>query len=99
MSEAQLIVPRRNFLIRALGFTAAGAALPVPVVAMPSAADRLAHHLKGVETALGDLFPASQVHVRGNCLDGAHSLLCPESRSPACIMVTAGLRPDRPREG
>ena len=41
MSEAQLIVPRRNFLIRALGFTAAGAALPVPVVAMPSAADQL----------------------------------------------------------
>jgi hypothetical protein len=32
MSEHQLITPRRNFLIRALGFTAAGATLSIPIV-------------------------------------------------------------------
>ncbi len=30
-TETQLITPRRNFLIRALGFTAAGATEVVPV--------------------------------------------------------------------
>ena len=70
MSEATLIVPRRNFLIRALGFTATGAALAVPIVTMDSAEARYAHHLKGVADAMRDMLPGSHVQLRGNCLNG-----------------------------
>lgn len=88
MTDPHLIVPRRNFLVRALGFTAAGASMAVPIVTVAAAEDRLAHHLKGVEAALRDLFPASTVQVRGNCLAGAHRLFSREN-GPACVMVTA----------
>jgi hypothetical protein len=37
MSEHQLITARRNFLIRALGFTAAGDTMPIPIVTLADA--------------------------------------------------------------
>jgi hypothetical protein len=37
MSEHTLITPRRNFLIRALGFTAAGATMSIPIVTLADA--------------------------------------------------------------
>jgi hypothetical protein len=40
MSEHQLITPRRNFLIRALGFTAAGATVTIPVITLADAKSR-----------------------------------------------------------
>lgn len=51
-----LVTGRRNFLVRALGFTAAGAALSVPVLAVTSPQDRIQHHLKGLQEAFQDLY-------------------------------------------
>ncbi|MFG1298114.1 hypothetical protein [Xanthobacter variabilis] len=52
------ITDRRNFLVRALGFTAAGAALAVPVVAMETPEQRIRHHMKGLEQAFADYYGA-----------------------------------------
>jgi hypothetical protein len=52
MSELKLITPRRNFLIRALGFTAAGATLPIGIVAADDPAARIAHHQAELEKAI-----------------------------------------------
>src|SRR4051794_12658944 len=70
MADSVLITPRRNFLVRALGFTAAGAALAVPIVTVASAEERLEHHLRGAVDAYRDLFPGVPVIVRGNAIDG-----------------------------
>jgi hypothetical protein len=49
MSELKLITPRRNFLIRALRFTAAGATLPISIITADDAKARIVHH----QTELG----------------------------------------------
>jgi hypothetical protein len=56
MSELKLLIPRRNFLIRALGFTAAGAALPVGLVAADDPRARIAHHQAELEKAWRDYY-------------------------------------------
>lgn len=66
-ANSALIIPRRNFLVRALGFTAAGAAVTVPIVEVASAEQRFEHHVRGVEAAMRDLFPGADIGVRGNC--------------------------------
>lgn len=53
---ASLVTDRRNFLVRALGFTAAGATLAVPVVAMETPEERIRHHMKGLEKAFADYY-------------------------------------------
>jgi hypothetical protein len=53
MSEHQLITPRRNFLIRALGLTAAGATMSIPVVTLADARSRIDHHKKGLMAVVG----------------------------------------------
>src|SRR4051812_13456439 len=50
-----LITSRRNFLVRAFGVTAAGAAITVPIVTIPSARERVRHHLAGLEAAFSEL--------------------------------------------
>ncbi|MFG1257315.1 hypothetical protein V5F79_08300 [Xanthobacter flavus] len=55
-AKSVLITGRRNFLVRALGFTAAGATLSVPVVAMETPQERIRHHVKGLERAFADLY-------------------------------------------
>lgn len=98
LPEATLIVPRRNFLIRALGFTAAGAAVSVPVVAMASAEDRLAHHLRGAEAAMREIFPDAAVKIVGNCptprdQDFYREALRRGDAGSACMMVVAARNP------
>jgi hypothetical protein len=56
MSEHQLITPRRNFLIRALGFTAAGATVAVPITTLADAKARVEHHRRELERALCDRY-------------------------------------------
>ena len=56
MSELKLIAPRRNFLIRALGFTAAGATLPIGIIAAGDARSRIAHHQAELEKAWRDYY-------------------------------------------
>jgi hypothetical protein len=56
MSELKLITPRRNFLIRALGFTAAGATLPIGLVAADDPRARIEHHQAELEKAWRDYY-------------------------------------------
>jgi hypothetical protein len=55
-ADTQLIVPRRNFLIRALGFTAAGATMAIPIVTLSDARSRIDHHAKELERAWCDYY-------------------------------------------
>ena len=61
MSELKLITPRRNFLVRALGFTAAGATLPIGIIAADDARTRIAHHQTELEKAWRDYYGADTV--------------------------------------
>lgn len=61
--KCALIVPRRNFLIRALGFTAVGASVPVPVLALDTPESRLEHHIKGAVSALEAIHPECKIAV------------------------------------
>ena|ERR1700730_16335579 len=56
MSELKLITPRRNFLVRALGFTAAGATLPIGIVAADDPRARIEHHQAELEKAWRDYY-------------------------------------------
>jgi len=47
MSDAQVIVPRRNFLVRALGFTAAGGATMTAADARARAVQRSRQRIGG----------------------------------------------------
>lgn len=59
MPEHQLITPRRNFLIRALGFTAAGATVSIPVLLADSPQKRVDHHLQELTKALREMYPGA----------------------------------------
>ena len=61
MSELKLITPRRGFLIRALGFTAVGATLPISILTADDAKARIAHHQAELETAWADYYGPSAV--------------------------------------
>ena len=61
MSELKLITPRRNFLARALGFTAAGAVLPVGLIAADDPRARIEHHQAELEKAWRDYYGADAV--------------------------------------
>jgi hypothetical protein len=65
MSELKLIAPRRNFLVRALGFTAAGATLPVGIIAIDDAKARIRHHQAELEKAWIDYYGAGAVRKVG----------------------------------
>jgi hypothetical protein len=60
MSEHKLITPRRNFLVGALGFTAAGAAVSIPVLLADDPHKRAALHMAELVKALQEIYP----HVR-----------------------------------
>ena len=100
MDAGTLITPRRNFLIRALGFTASGATLAVPVVPLALPEERLVHHMRGAEQAFRDLFPTAHVNLRGNCLEGGAAYYAdlfakrPEDAFGfgACVTLTAQVR-------
>ena len=61
MNELKLIAPRRNFLIRALGFTAAGATLPISIITADDAKARIAHHQAGLVQAWSDCYGIEHV--------------------------------------
>jgi hypothetical protein len=60
-AEHQLITPRRNFLIRALGFTAAGATIAVPNTTLADAEARIAHHSRELEKAMRDRYGPDEI--------------------------------------
>jgi hypothetical protein len=57
--QPTLIVPRRNFLIRALGFTVAGATVPISIITADDAKARIAHHQLELERAWRDFYGPS----------------------------------------
>jgi hypothetical protein len=60
MSELKLIAPPQ-LPIRALGFTAAGAALPVSILTLDDAKARIAHHQAELERACVDYYGPAAV--------------------------------------
>lgn len=65
-AETILITSRRNFLVRALGFTAAGATVAVPIVTVGDAKARVEHHVKQLEEALRDYYVGLDVRFAAN---------------------------------
>jgi hypothetical protein len=63
-SEHQLITPRRNFLIRALGFTAAGATVSIPVLLADNPQKRVDYHLEELRKALQEQYPEARLIAR-----------------------------------
>jgi hypothetical protein len=56
-----LITPRRNFLIRALGFTVAGATVPISIITADDAKARIEHHQRELERAWADYYGPAAV--------------------------------------
>jgi hypothetical protein len=70
-----LIVPRRNFLVRALGFTMAGATMPISVITADDAKARIKHHRDELERAWRDYYGPSHTQCAdpGADLTGEHA--------------------------
>jgi hypothetical protein len=85
MSDLKLIAPRRNFLIRALGFTAAGVTLPIGIITADDAKARIAHHKAELEKAWADYYGTSAVrkHESGLHAPGASYVSRDGRRYPA----------------
>jgi hypothetical protein len=56
-SETVLIAPRRHFLVRAFGLTAAGATLQIPLQVADTPEQRVTLQLEALARALGELYP------------------------------------------
>jgi hypothetical protein len=87
MSEHQLITPRRNFLIRALGFTAAGIATPIPVVTLADAKSRIEHHKAALMAAWSDYYAGAKCTVQGN--DQEPNRVLGDRAAGACLIFYA----------
>lgn len=62
IEQPTLITPRRNFLIRALGFTIAGATVPISIITADDAKARIVHHQRELKRAWRDYYgPAANV--------------------------------------
>jgi len=93
MSEHQLITPRRNFLIRALGFNAAGATMPIPVITLADAKARIEHHKAELMRAWSDYYAGAKCTVQGNHLEP--DVIREQPRAGACLVFYAS----KPRGG
>ena len=67
MSEHQLITPRRNFLVRALGFTVAGASVTIPVLVADDPQKRVDYHLQELTKALQEQYPEAELSGAARC--------------------------------
>src|SRR5947209_3989211 len=76
---AQVIMPRRGFLTRALGFTAAGATLALPIVTVADARARAKHHMDRLHSALNELYPGTTFTVRSRLQQG-------QEADPRCMI-------------
>ena len=72
-TDPHVILPRRNFLVRALGITTAGATVGLPLVTVPSARARAQHHVEGLKMALEELYPQSRIEVGGHFPEGDYA--------------------------
>ncbi|MGJ5149901.1 hypothetical protein [Bradyrhizobium sp. HKCCYLR1023] len=60
LSYASTLIARRHILVRALGITATGAALPLPLIVADTPEARIAHHLREACNALQELYPEAR---------------------------------------
>ncbi|MBO4226650.1 hypothetical protein [Bradyrhizobium neotropicale] len=86
-SEHQIITPRRNFLIRALGFTAAGATVPVGILTLADAKARIEHHKAELMRAWSDYYAGARCTVQGGALDP--DMVREERGAYACLVFCA----------
>jgi hypothetical protein len=92
-AETTLITSRRNFLVRALGFTAAGAAVAVPIITVAGLRERCQFHAEALERACREYYAGLDVRLHGNW----HSPdQVREWETPGTWMVTATV-PDKER--
>lgn len=87
MSDSVLITPRRNFLIRALGFTAAGAAMSVPIITVANAKARMDHHMAELEKAFRDYYAGMDIDVVPRLKSREKLIERPESTAVLCFMA------------
>lgn len=80
-----LVIPRRSFLVRALGFTAAGAAVAVPVLALETPEERIERLVAELLKEFHELFPDAELH---SSWTGGTAKSVAEGRH-ACAMVFA----------
>jgi hypothetical protein len=84
-----LLTNRRNFLVRATAYTAAGGAVTVPIVTVADAKARAQHHFDALHEALRDLYPHLRFFIRGRFPDQLTSegpvvvMVASEGRAPA----------------
>ena len=92
MAELKLITPRRNFLIRALGFTAAGATLPIGLVAADDPRARIEHHQAELEKAWRDYYGRGAVRTYADVRASAATYTSHGKQRPALssFMICAG---------
>jgi hypothetical protein len=62
MAPDSFLITKRNFFVRALGFTAAGATLPVPIITIADAKARMQHHIDGLQAAMADYYAGAEIH-------------------------------------
>jgi hypothetical protein len=77
-----LITSRRNFLVGATAFTAAGGAVTVPIITVADARARVQHHMEELHKVLRDLYPNVTFFVRGRLPDQL------TSDGPVVVMVS-----------
>lgn len=85
-NDTALILPRRNFLVRALGLTVAGATVTIPIITQDDALKRIEHHRNGLEAAMRDYYAGLRVECVGNNHTPEDVL---RGGSPACMVFTA----------
>jgi hypothetical protein len=89
MSESVLITPRRNFLVRALGFTVAGAAMSVPIITVANAKARIDHHTAELEKAFRDYYAGMDVEVIPRLKSREKLIERPESTAVLFFLASA----------
>jgi hypothetical protein len=91
MADTVLIATKRNFLIRALGFTAAGTALSVPIVTVADAKARMQHHIDGLQAAMAEYYGVQTVHImtgfQNDELDDMENVR--SGKAPGVVMLAA----------
>ena len=97
--------PRRGFLRSLVMAPAAAMAthrLILPADTIPTPTDpaaRLQHHLKGVEAAMGDMFPGLKITSWDNCFDDADRFRARIAYGDRSAVVSVGCMAGLPLEG
>lgn len=87
MDKPQIIVPRRNFLTRALAWTTAGASMTVPIHVADDPQKRVDYHLGELTKALQEQFTMEPLVGKSRCVN-----VWQEISDPGDIIATVSAR-------